>query len=320
MRGVHVAIAALAVVLSVFLSGFSIPSFSISEHNEQVELSTKQEMAAPSKHALVVGASSGIGLGVAKQLAPIVAKLTLCSRSYPEEVLKTIKADNPNVEVVHEKLDVSLMHEVRKFTKEHAETQFDWIVMSPGIMTLDGRTETPEGLDVKMATHYYGRFMLVHDLLQGLNRPGVRVLNVLGAGHGGEVDVNDLDLKRTFSGKRCADVTTQYSDLMAQAFSEHAPAASFMHISPGFVNTGLSKQLPCYLRVPFVGLSAVFARSPETCGKFMVSALLNDNYATGWKLLDQNAKEIVKTKFHTEELKNTVWTHTLKTIEDIMKQ
>ncbi|KAG6572499.1 putative oxidoreductase C19A8.06 [Phytophthora cinnamomi] len=277
-------------------------------------------MVAPSKHALVIGASSGIGLGVAKELAPIVAKLTLCSRSYPEELLKTIKTENPNVEVVHEKLDVSLMHEVRKFTTKHAETQFDWIVMSPGIMTLNGRTETAEGLDVKMATHYYGRFMLVHDLLEGLNRPGVRVLNILGAGHGGEVDVSDLDLKRTYSGKRCADVTTQYSDLMAQAFSEHAPKASFMHASPGFVNTGLPKQLPGYLRMPYAALSTLFARSPETCGKYMVSALLNDDYASGWKLLDQDAKEVASTKFHTEELKIAVWEHTTQTIHDVMKQ
>ncbi|GMF32622.1 unnamed protein product [Phytophthora lilii] len=110
-------------------------------------------MVAPSKHALVVGASSGIGLGVAKQLAPIVAKLTLCSRSYPADLLALIKEKNPDAEVVHEKLDVSLLHEVRKFTTKHAETRFDWIVMSPGIFNMDGRTETSEGLDVKMATN-----------------------------------------------------------------------------------------------------------------------------------------------------------------------
>ncbi|KAG3206838.1 hypothetical protein PC128_g513 [Phytophthora cactorum] len=188
-------------------------------------------MVAPSKHALVVGASSGIGLAVAKELAPIVAKLTLCSRSYPEELLKTIQADNPNLEVVHEKLDVSLMHEVRKFTTKHADTQFDWIVMSPGIMTLNGRTETSEGLDVKMATHYYGRLIC----------PGVRVLNVLGGGQGGYVDVDDLYLKRTYSLRRCAQATMQYSDLMAQSFSERAPKASFLHASPGFVSTTMRR-------------------------------------------------------------------------------
>ncbi|ETI50666.1 hypothetical protein F442_05857 [Phytophthora nicotianae P10297] len=317
MRAVPVALAVFCVVLSVLFNRFS---FFLPEPNPQVEQNIKQEMVAPSKHALVVGASSGIGLAVAKELAPIVAKLTLCSRSYPEELLKTIKENNPNVEVVHEKLDVSLMHEVRKFTKKHANTQFDWIVMSPGIMTLNGRTETPEGLDVKMATHYYGRFMLVHDLLEGLNRPGVRVLNIFAAGHGGAIDMNDLDLKHTYSGKRCADATTQYSDLMTQAFSEHASKASFMHAMPGFVNTGLSKGLPWYLRGPANGLAALFGRSPEACGKVMVSALLNDDYVTGWRLLDYNGKVASTTKYHTEEAKEVVWKHTVKTIEDIMKQ
>ncbi|KAG2849299.1 hypothetical protein PC116_g556 [Phytophthora cactorum] len=317
MRAAHLALAVVCVVLSVLFSSYS---FFLPEPNAQVEHSIKQEMVAPSKHALVVGASSGIGLAVAKELAPIVAKLTLCSRSYPEELLKTIQADNPNLEVVHEKLDVSLMHEVRKFTTKHADTQFDWIVMSPGIMTLNGRTETSEGLDVKMATHYYGRFMLIHDLLKGLDHPGVRVLNILAAGHGGAMDMNDLDLKHTYPGKRCADATTQYSDLMAQAFSEHAPNASFMHVMPGFVNTDLSKGLPWFLRVPMKGLATVFGRSPAACGKIMVSALLNDDYATGWRLLDYNGKEASTTKYHTEEAKDAVWKHTVKTIDDIMKE
>ncbi|GMF35896.1 unnamed protein product [Phytophthora fragariaefolia] len=107
---------------------------------------------------------------------------------------------------------------------------------------------------------------------------------------------------------------------MAQALSEHAPKASFMHAAPGFVSTALSKNLPVYLRVPLNGLSSVFARAPETCAKYMVSALLNDDYASGWKLLGQNAQEVTKTKFHTEENKNAVWNHTLKTINDITNQ
>ncbi|KAI9995892.1 hypothetical protein PInf_012960 [Phytophthora infestans] len=295
------------------------------EVNEEISCEVREDLVVERFRragdlAPVVGASSGIGLAVAKELAPNVAKRTLCSRSYPEELLKSIKADNPNVEVVHEKPDVSLMHEVRKFTTKYADTQFDWIVMSPGIMTLNGRAETPEGLDVKMATHYYGRFMLVYDLLKGFNRLGARALNIFAAGHGGAIDVNDLDLKHTYSGKRCADATTQYSDLMAQAFSEHAPKASFMHAMPGFVNTGLSKGLPWFLHVPVSELSTLFGRSPEACGKIMVSALLNDDYATGWRLLDYNGKVAFTTKYHTEEAKNVVWKHTVNIIDDIMKQ
>lgn len=115
-------------------------------------------------------------------------------------------------------------------------------------------------------------------------------------------------------------LSAHHRDLMAQALSEHAPNASFMHAAPGIVNTNLGKHLPWYLSAPLQGIVAVFGRSPETCGKYMVSAFLNDDYATGWKLLDQNAKEVSKTKYHTEELKDTVWKHTLKTIDDIVKE
>jgi NAD(P)-dependent dehydrogenase (short-subunit alcohol dehydrogenase family) len=109
-------------------------------------------------HALVIGASSGIGRAVAHEVAPLVSKLTLASRSCPPDLLSSIKTRNPSVDVTHVKLDVSNLHDVRKFTNAHKKAAFDWIVMSPGILSLSGRTETPEGLDVKMATHYYGRY------------------------------------------------------------------------------------------------------------------------------------------------------------------
>ncbi|KAG1691574.1 hypothetical protein DVH05_026869 [Phytophthora capsici] len=113
---------------------------------------------------------------------------------------------------------------------------------------------------------------------------------------------------------------THYRDLMAQALSEHAPNASFMHAYPGIVHTGLLKGLPWFLRLPATGVTAVFGRSPETCGKYMVSALLNDEFEIGWKLLDQNGREMSTTKYHTKEAMNAVWEHTLQVIDEIVKQ
>ncbi|EEY53100.1 uncharacterized protein PITG_06723 [Phytophthora infestans T30-4] len=271
------------------------------------------------KHALVVGASSGIGLAVALKMAPMVDKLTLCSRRCPPDLVASIRAKYPGLDVVYERLDVSLLHEVRRFTARHKDTKFDWIVLTAGILSLNGRTETKEGLDVKMSTHYYGRFMLVHDLLAGLDRPGVRVLNVLGAGRGGAPHLNDLDLKANYSIKHCADATTLYSDLMAQALSEHAPNASFMHIYPGFVNTGLFNRFPWYVRVPSKVFAVVAAHSPERCAEYLVATLTKPEFATGWKLLGERGEPLSKTKYHTDKLKNTVWDHTLKTIETVMK-
>ncbi|KAG7393305.1 hypothetical protein PHYBOEH_006147 [Phytophthora boehmeriae] len=192
------------------------------------------------KHALIVGASSGIGLAMAQQIAPLVTKITLCSRSCPPEMVPSVKAKNPDVEVEYERLDMALLRDVRRFTTKHADTTFDWVVLTAGMLFFCERVETSEDLGTKLATMYYARFMLVHDLLANLNRPGVRVLLVLAAGQTNvSPDLNDLGLQRSYSMNGVANATVLYLDLMAQSMSEHAPLATFMHIEPGFVNTNL---------------------------------------------------------------------------------
>ncbi|KAH7479516.1 hypothetical protein KRP22_010447 [Phytophthora ramorum] len=272
------------------------------------------------KHALVVGASSGIGRAVAHEVAPLVTTLTLASRSCPPDLISSVKERNPDVKVTHVKLDVSNLHEVRQFTSKHKEASFDWIIMSPGILSFSGRIETSEGLDIKMATHYYGRFMIVNDLLPTLNRTGVRVLNILAAATGGKPDVNDLGLKKTFTIKRCADFTTTYSDLMAQAFSEKAPLASFMHATPGVVATSLANNLPWYARLPAKAISALIARSPEECAKSMMLALTKDEFSSSWHLVSKDGQALQPTKFQTEDMKEIVWNHSVSTIENVLEQ
>ncbi|RLN88692.1 hypothetical protein BBJ28_00008502 [Nothophytophthora sp. Chile5] len=100
----------------------------------------------------------------------------------------------------------------------------------------------------------------------------------------------------------------------------HAPQASFMHIYPGWVNTDLLKSFPWYIRLPVNAISALFATTIETCGERMTLALTKDEFAVGWKLLDERAEEVPKTKFHTDELKDLVWDYTIQTIDDALKK
>ncbi|OWY91644.1 hypothetical protein PHMEG_00039690 [Phytophthora megakarya] len=278
-------------------------------------------MSPSSKHALVVGASSGIGLAMAKQMAPLVTKLTLCSRSCPPELISSVKEHNPNVEVVHERLDMSSLHDVRQFTTKHANTKFDWILLTAGMLFFKERKQTDEGLDDKLATMYYARFMLVHDLLSTLNRPGVRVLCVLAAGQANIApNLEDLALKNSYSMNGVAHATVLYLDLMMQAMSEHAPNATFMHIEPGFVNTNLNENTWWYIRLPMKLASFLLAESPDKNARGLMQAFTKEEYTSGWKLLNKRAEEVPKTKFHTDELKEIVWKHTLQIIDDVLKQ
>jgi hypothetical protein len=93
--------------------------------------------------------------------------------------------------------------------------------VTAGFLSTDGRSETEEGIDKKLATHFYGRFLLIKQLtplLEAAASAGeeARAMSVLGAGKGGAVPFGDLDLKKGFSVKAAADAATMYNDLVAE--------------------------------------------------------------------------------------------------------
>lgn len=95
--------------------------------------------------------------------------------------------------------------------------KIDVLVTSQGIFTTKGRTETPEGNDVKMMLHYYSR-MAVIDGLRSKFRDGTRVMSVLD-GTGGNVKGlkwNDLDLKHNYSVGNAAKHCITMTDLALQ--------------------------------------------------------------------------------------------------------
>ena len=70
--------------------------------------------------------------------------------------------------------DASLMSNVYAAFWEilSRHTKINNLVLSPGIITSNGRDETSEGIDKKLAVHYYARwrFIYIHDLLPCLER------------------------------------------------------------------------------------------------------------------------------------------------------
>ena len=79
-----------------------------------------------------------------------------------------------------------------------------------------------------------------------------RMMSVLGAGHGGAIDMDDLGLKTSSSIKRKADSATTYNDLMMEELATRHPKLSFAHANPGFVSTNLGSGFPIWLRVPYL--------------------------------------------------------------------
>eukprot|EP01119_Soliformovum_irregulare_P008994 TRINITY_DN22105_c0_g1_i1.p1 TRINITY_DN22105_c0_g1~~TRINITY_DN22105_c0_g1_i1.p1 ORF type:complete len:324 (+),score=63.97 TRINITY_DN22105_c0_g1_i1:60-974(+) len=275
------------------------------------------------QNAVFVGATSGIGQHMAQQLAKIATRSTKImivgrNESAAQEIIKNMQS-NPHVQGSFLACDVTTMANIKTLAKQ-IERQFDslnLLVMSPGYLSMDGRTETEDGVDRKIAAHYYSRFTLTYLLIPLLERAislnqDARVMSVLAAGHGGHIYLDDLALKDNFGLKAAADVATTYNDLMVESFSQRHPKIGFFHIAPGIVSTPLAKNLPWYARWATNGLYAVIGKSSDDCATLMLQGLLDPNRKTGWYLLDQYGNQIQKSQYHTNEARDIVWKHSIE--------
>jgi NAD(P)-dependent dehydrogenase (short-subunit alcohol dehydrogenase family) len=180
--------------------------------------------------ALFVGGTAGIGQGITEAFARHVkgnAHIVIIgrNRAASESIISQLPKPTSDTNVTHEfvQCDVSLMKNVHATTKELLTRmpKINFLVMSPGYMTTKGRDETEEGIDKKLAVHYYARWKFISDLLPALKKAkesgeDAKVLSVLATGKGGEIDLNDLGLKKTFTLSSAALQAPTYNDLMME--------------------------------------------------------------------------------------------------------
>ncbi|KAJ7079302.1 NAD-P-binding protein [Mycena belliarum] len=240
--------------------------------------------------AIFVGGTSGIGQGMAEAFARHTkgnAHIVLVgrNRAAAEAILATFpKPTAPGVTHEFVACDVTLMKNVRRVAGELRARlpTVNFLVLTPGVMTTNGRNETEEGIDRKLAVHYYGRWRFIRDLLPALEAAhaagqDAKVMSVLGAGYGGAIDLEDLGLKRTFSLPNAAAAAPTYTDIAVNDFAARYPGLSFLHASPGAVRSGLLKASDSRsLRAAnvLIPLLAPFSYSVEQAGEHQLYALL----------------------------------------------
>ncbi|KZT18895.1 hypothetical protein NEOLEDRAFT_1142755 [Neolentinus lepideus HHB14362 ss-1] len=180
--------------------------------------------------ALFVGGTSGVGQALAQAFACVTngnAHIILCGRNRAAALDIIASFPRPTISSstgpLHEfmECDASLMRNVQSTTSTLLTRlpKLNFLVLSPGIMSVKSRTETTEGIDRKMALHYYARWKFTKDLMPLLQKAKdmgepASVTSILGAGYGGPVNIDDLGLKSTYSVANAALVTVAYNDMM----------------------------------------------------------------------------------------------------------
>lgn len=291
-------------------------------------------MALAGKQALVVGGTNGIGRGIAEWFARNGASVVIGGRSRErgEEVVEAMRASTPGTlspaaTFSFAPVDVSLIKDTNRFTRDYASSssRLDYLVLTAGIASFNGRTETSEGIDQKMAVHYYGRVSVINGLLPLLEKTAadgadVRVVSVFSAGVSPSYAAyrDDPDLKQNFSLVNCAGATGMYNDVAMISLAKEHPSITFTHAAPGFVASAWGSDFHWALRglARFVQL---FARSIHRCAEDLSPLITRDDWRGGARFSNPSARP---TSVHSQanEATDFIWSHTKEVLERAGKQ
>jgi len=243
--------------------------------------------------AVVVGGTSGIGYAMACRVAatlPATSTVLISGRTKP--------ANLPHANMEFRALDATSMRQIQSYTSTlkssgSLQARLDYLIMTQGIMSTAPRTETPgEGIDRKMALHYYGKQLLIRELLPILS-PSAKIIIVYDGWLGSPDKLlwEDLDLKHNYGLKKAADHCTTMNDAMVQYWAKTAQVQAqaeldtsstptpvvaekrhFIHAYPGGVNTNILRDVvPSYLQGVVKALGNVLITSPEKCAERLLT-------------------------------------------------
>lgn len=196
------------------------------------------------KTILVTGATDGIGKETARVLFQRGHRVIVHGRT-PERAERAAKSIDPSVAFVSG--DLSRLGEVRALAesvkKEHP--RLDVLLSNAGIFAKK-RELTADGLELTCAVNHYAHFLLTHLLLDVLSASADgRVVNVSSGVHAsGEVDMNDLQIERGWSGYGAYAssklMNVLFSAELARRLKGRGPSTYALH--PGVIATKLLRE------------------------------------------------------------------------------
>ena len=221
------------------------------------------------KTAIVTGATNGIGLVTARELARQGINVVIVSRSQEkcESIISQIKKETGNSTIEFIASDLSVLANVRQvaneFLKRHS--RLDILVNNAGAIFFK-RSVSRDGYEMTFALNHLSYFLLTELLLDTLKSSAPsRIINVSSDAHqGGKINFDDLMLERDFTGfgaysaSKLANILFTYQ--LAENLSGTQVTANALH--PGFVSTGFAKNNDGLIKLA-MGISSLFARKPE---------------------------------------------------------
>lgn len=156
------------------------------------------------RFAVVTGANSGLGFGLAKRLAAAGADVAMAirNRAKGEQAIAEIRRQVPQAKLTIKQLDLSSLQSVAALAEELAAEgrPIDILINNAGLMTPPHRQQTDDGFELQFGTNHLGHFALTGRLLSLLRAAGsARVVTVSSlAATQGNLDFGDVNAERGY--------------------------------------------------------------------------------------------------------------------------
>ncbi|KAF5358724.1 hypothetical protein D9757_012267 [Collybiopsis confluens] len=301
--------------------------------------------------AVFIGGTSGIGQGLAEAFARRTkgnSHIILVGRNKAaaESIISTfpkpspfpdLSAETDAAKPTHEFLycDATLMRNVTSASEQLRQLapSINFLVMCPGFTTLGWDETKEEGLDKRMALHYYARWKFIQELMPALNKAkengkDAKVLTTLTTNRNGpKLDLNDLGLKNS-KPSSTSIITTIYNDLMID-LTVHPTgilntgtrhSSSHNHFCTRIPRLGTYKHrliIPSSIvRIasrPIQGILRPWMTPKEDAGEFLLHGLIHTAYKPerNWRL-DEFGEEMSEKHGYAEDFisRKKLWEHT----------
>jgi len=224
------------------------------------------------KRVIVTGATGGIGLAAACELARRGARLSIVARSESRAtaaVARIKAAGGTGTEVEVHKADLSSQASIRRLAAEilSGHPKVDVLINNAGAIYAS-RQLTEDGLELTWAVNHLAPFLLTNLLLERIraSAPARIITTSSGAHHGAHVPFDDMNAERGYRGRgfgrygetKLANIL--FTVELARRLEGTGVTANCFH--PGFVASGFNRNNGGLMAFG-MSLARPFARSPE---------------------------------------------------------